>query len=111
MHPFVRARIAAFFREAPEGVPFAVADIPLLYETGGQGQFDKVIVVASAVETQLQRIMARDSLPRVEAERRLAAQLPIAAKVALADYVITTDGSKAQTDEQVAKLVSVLRGA
>jgi dephospho-CoA kinase len=106
VHPFVRTRIGAFFRELPEGVPFAVADIPLLYETGAQGQFDKVIVVACARETQVQRIMARDGLPRVEAERRLAAQLPIAAKIARADRVITTDGSKAETDAQVTNLVS-----
>jgi dephospho-CoA kinase len=111
VHPFVRARIDAFFRGLPEDVPFAVADIPLLYETGRQRQFDKVIVVACAKDTQVERIMARDGLEREEAERRLAAQLPIAAKVALADYVIRTDGSKTETDAEVARLVSELEAS
>jgi dephospho-CoA kinase len=106
VHPFVRRQIDAFFSQLPEGVPFAVADIPLLYETGRQRQFEKVIVVACAKEIQVERIMARDGLSREEAERRVAAQLPIAAKVALADYVIRTDGSKADTDAQVTRLIS-----
>ena len=108
VHPFVRARIDAFFHGLPKNVRFAVADIPLLYETGRQRQFDKVIVVACARDTQVERIMARDGLAREEAERRIAAQLPIAAKVALADYVIRTDGRKTETDAQVAKLLSEL---
>jgi len=109
VHPYVRERIDTFFRGLPENVAFAVADIPLLYETGRQRQFDKVIVVASAKETQVERLMARDGLARDDAERRVAAQLPIAAKVALADYVIRTDGSKTETDAQVARLLSEIK--
>jgi dephospho-CoA kinase len=108
VHPFVRRRIDAYFSELPDRVPFAVADIPLLYETGRQRQFEKVIVVACAKDTQVERIMARDGLSRDEAERRVAAQLPIAAKVALADYVVRTDGSTADTDAQVTRLISEL---
>jgi dephospho-CoA kinase len=109
VHPFVRREIEEFFRRVAPDVPFAVADIPLLYETGRQRQFDKVIVAACARDTQLQRVMRRDGVTPDEAERRIAAQLPIDAKVTLADYVIRTDGSYEETDAQVAGVIEQLR--
>jgi dephospho-CoA kinase len=52
--------------------------------------------------------MIRDGLSRTDAERRLAAQWPIERKVQLADHVIRTDGTFAETDAQVAALVARL---
>lgn len=109
IHPFVRRKIDEFFAALPPDQPFGVADIPLLYETGRQRQFDKVVVAAAARETQLERIKARDGLSREDAERRVAAQLPIEAKVALADYVIHTDGTHEETDQQVEAFLEQLR--
>jgi dephospho-CoA kinase len=108
VHPFVRRKIDEFFAGLARDHPFAVADIPLLYETGRQRQFDKVIVVATSREKQITRIMARDGLSREEAERRVAAQLPIEAKIALADYVIRTDGTHEETGAQVQRVLSEL---
>jgi dephospho-CoA kinase len=109
VHPFVRQGIEAFFVALPVSEPFAVADVPLLYETGRQDRFDGVIVVACTPETQLERIMARDDLIREDAERRIASQWPIAEKVKRADYVVRTDGTNADTDAQVLELVKRLR--
>lgn len=109
VHPYVRREIEAFFRRLPPDVPFAVADIPLLYETGRQPQFDAVVVVACSTATQLERVMTRDRMAREEAERRIAAQLPIDAKVALADHVIRTDGTHEETDAQVRLLIDELQ--
>jgi len=109
VHPFVQGQIEAFFRQLPPDVAFAVADIPLLYETGRQRQFDAVVVAACSRGTQLERLMARDRVAREEAERRIAAQLPIEAKVTLADFVIRTDGTHEETDAQVARLIEELR--
>jgi dephospho-CoA kinase len=109
IHPYVRGRIDEFFDALPSDQAFAVADIPLLYETGRQRQFDKVLVVATSRDNQIARIMRRDGLSREDAERRLATQLPIDAKVALADYVIRTDGTHAETDAQVKALLHELR--
>lgn len=109
VHPEVRRRTAEFFAALPPGTRLAVADIPLLYETGGEGNFDKVIVVACAPETQIQRIMKRDGLSREAAERRVAAQLPIEEKVRRADYVIRSDGTYAETDAQLARVLDALR--
>jgi dephospho-CoA kinase len=105
VHPRVRAATDAFFAALPPATPVAVADIPLLFEAGRQRDFDEVVVVACDPRTQLDRVMARDGVAREDAERRLAAQWPIADKVARADHVIRTDGTFADTDAQVEALV------
>jgi dephospho-CoA kinase len=110
IHPVVRSRMAQFFEELPAGTRVAVADIPLLFETGREHLYDKVIVVACAPATQIERIIARDNLSRDAAQRRLAAQLPIEAKVSRADYVIRTDETYEETDAQVASVLDSLQG-
>ncbi len=111
VHPAVGRAIDAFFAQLPSGTPLAVADIPLLYETGHAKEYDKVIVVACDRGTQITRVMARDGLSRADAERRVATQLPIEEKVRNADYVIRTDGMHADTNAQVAALLARLRRA
>jgi dephospho-CoA kinase len=109
VHPAVRERMAAWLaaREG-DGAAVAVADIPLLYETGRDQAFDAVIVAACDPALQLQRLMTRDGLSEVEARRRIAAQLPIDEKVARATYVVRTDGAFTDTDSQVDALVETL---
>jgi dephospho-CoA kinase len=109
VHPVVVSAIDAFFAAQPPGTPFAVADIPLLFETGRERAFDAVVVAACPPETQVARVMARDGLTEADARGRLAAQLPIADKVARADYVIDTSGSYEQTDATIARVASALR--
>ena len=109
IHPAVREAIEAFFAALPTGTPFAVADIPLLFETGREGQFDVVILAACSRDLQLERVMARDAASRQDAERRIAAQWPIEEKVPRADYVVWTGISAEETDWQVAHLLDVLR--
>jgi dephospho-CoA kinase len=109
VHPFVRRGIAEFFEGLPPDTSFAVADIPLLYETHQDRRFDVVVVVACAPAVQIERVMRRDALSRDDAERRLAAQLPIEEKVRRADYVIRTDGRFVETDAQIARLLESLR--
>ena len=112
VHPFVRRRTDAWFRSLdPLRVVFAVADIPLLYETGGQDRFDAVVVTACEPEEQVRRIVARDGASEAEARQRLAAQLPIAEKVRRADYVVRTGGSYEDTDRQVRDIVGRLSGS
>ena len=113
VHPPVRKATDAWFRRcrAWTRARFAVADIPLLFETGRAGAFDRVVVVACEPATQLRRVMARDRLPAAEIRRRIAAQLPIAEKVARADAVVRTDGSFDETARQVASLCRTLSAA
>jgi dephospho-CoA kinase len=107
-HPAVRTEIDRFFADLPSTTILAAADIPLLFETGREGDFDRVLVAACRPEIQMDRLMKRDGLTREQAERRLAAQLPIAEKVARADDVIWTTGSFEETDAQVKELIDRL---
>ena len=108
IHPAVIKAISDFFNALPKRTPFAVADIPLVFETGRDKEFDAIIVVASPRDTQLQRLMERNKLSKEDAERRIAAQLPIDQKVKKATYVInnvgTFDELNAQVDELIKKL-------
>jgi dephospho-CoA kinase len=110
IHPIVRARTDEWFAALEAGQPFAVADIPLLYETGREHDFDAVVVTACSEETQLRRVMRRDSITEQEARQRMAAQLPTSEKVRRADYVIYTDGSFEETNQQVRKVFESLVG-
>ena len=109
VHPAVRAHIDQFFATLPPDTLFGVADVPLLFETGRDRAFAKVIVAACAPETQIARVRSRDQLSREDAERRLAAQLPIDEKVRRADYVIHTDGSYEDTNAAVDRLIEQLK--
>jgi dephospho-CoA kinase len=109
VHPAVRKAMEAWFATLdPARHPFAVADIPLLYEVGRDRDFDVVVVAAADPGTQVRRVMARDGATEAEARQRVAAQLPIEEKVARADYVIRTDGTIEQTDQQVEDVVRAL---
>jgi dephospho-CoA kinase len=109
IHPFVRTATEAWFASVdPSRYRFAIADIPLLYETGRDADFDAVIVVACDPATQLRRVIARDTLTEEEARSRIAAQLPIEEKANRADHVIRTDGSVANTDAQVREVYRAL---
>jgi dephospho-CoA kinase len=103
VHPVVFATIAAWFASLPDGTApgWAVADVPLLFETGRDAWFDKVIVAACSPEEQIRRVASRDALTEAEALARLAAQQPIGDKVSKADYVVWTDGGFDDTDRQV----------
>ena len=67
-----------------------------------------VIVTACDPETQIRRIVERDSLTEVEARQRVASQLPIEEKVRRADHVIRTDGTYDDTDAQVRKVYEAI---
>ena len=113
VHPAVYTVIERWFDELARwsGARVAIADVPLLYETGHQGDFDRVIVAACAPETQLARLMARDGLAEADARRRIAAQRPIGDKVRLADHVIDTSGTVASTDQQVLEVWAAITGS
>jgi dephospho-CoA kinase len=109
VHPAVYRAIAAGVRAFELTGPhaFAIVDVPLLFETGAEGRFDRVIVTACPLETQLARLRER-GLSDEAARQRLAAQWPTEKKTARANFVITTDGSFADTDRQVADIVKAL---
>ena len=108
VHPAVIKAIGDFFNTLPKRTPFAVADIPLVFETGRDKDFDAIVVVACPREMQLQRLMERNKLSKEDAEKRIAAQLPIDQKVKKATYVINNDGTFESTNAQVDALIQKL---
>lgn len=110
LHPAVYDAIQQWFDDLKSsGALLGVAAIPLLYETKHEGDVQAVVVTACKPETQIHRIMERDGLPEAEARRRIAAQLAIEEKVNRSDFVIRTDGTKAETDRQVEETLVNLR--
>ena len=108
IHPAVRRAIDDWFESRRGRQPHvAIADIPLLFETHRQREFDAVIVTACDPSTQITRVMAR-GVSEAEARARVAAQLPIEEKVGQADHVITTDGSFEETNRQVRGVYELL---
>lgn len=108
VHPEVYRRISEWFANQPAGVRVAIADIPLLFETGHEHDFDRVIVCACEPFEQLRRLIDRDGLSEADARARLAAQWPISEKCARADYVIRTDDGFAASAAQVERLLDTL---
>jgi dephospho-CoA kinase len=106
--PEARHALTAWFGGLPPSTPLAVADIPLLFETHREQDFDVVIVAACDPAEQVTRLMRRDGLTEAEAKQRIEAQWPIGEKVNRADYVIWTDGTPAATAEQVDALTAKL---
>ena len=104
VHPDVYRRIREWFANLPGGPRAAIADIPLLFETGHQHDFDRVIVAACTLEEQLRRLVQRDGLTMADARARIDAQWPIDEKVQRADYVIRTDGGFAETDDEIQRV-------
>jgi dephospho-CoA kinase len=111
VHPAVYRAVTVGLRgfELLGSYPFAVVDVPLLYETGHAGDFDRVVVTSCLPETQVARLVAR-GLAEADARQRLAAQWPTEEKTKLADFVIRTDGTFEETDRQVEVVYRNLRG-
>jgi dephospho-CoA kinase len=109
VHPAVYRAVSAGLRAFELlGHPIAVVDVPLLYETGHERDFDRVIVTACLPQQQIDRLMKR-GLTESEAKQRLAAQLPTDQKAARADFVVRTDGAYEETDRQIGQIVDVLQ--
>lgn len=104
-HPAIAALAEERLHElARQGAPLVVYEAPLLFEAGADKRVDAVLVVCIDEHLQLDRLMRRDGLNEAQARARIAAQMPQAAKVARADYVLENSGSPAATAEQVRKL-------
>lgn len=109
VHPFVKNQVAQEKQKLiQQGVKVAIYDVPLLFEKNMQKDFDQVIVVTCDPKTQLQRLMARNSLSEDEAKLRIAAQMSLSEKVKKADIVIQNNGSLRELASQVKRYVDAI---
>lgn len=109
VHPAVYRAITAGFRgfEMLGDTALVVADVPLLYETGREQDFDAVIVTTCSRARQMERLRQR-GLSDEEAEQRLNAQMSASDKALRADYVIDTDGTFEATNHAIADTLKAL---
>ncbi|MEP0943960.1 MAG: dephospho-CoA kinase [Rhizobiaceae bacterium] len=107
VHPLVRAEELKFRQQAVDDKrPLAILDIPLLFETGGEGRVDKIIVVTAPPEIQRQRVLARDGMTSEKFEAILRRQVPDAEKRQRADYIVDTSKGMDWAQQEVAKIVA-----
>jgi dephospho-CoA kinase len=107
VHPAVRAARERFIAEN-RGAPALIFEIPLLFETGGDSEFDKIIVVSAPVETQQARVLSRAGMSQGKLDALHARQLPDEEKRRRADFVIDTGGDLSTTQDQVRHIMACL---
>lgn len=103
IHPQVIAYIKGEVRKAGDA-RVLVIDAPLLVEAGLAGLVDKLVVVKCSKTKQVARCEKKFYLKRGEVLKRIASQIPLKRKMAMADHVIENSGTKSQTKKQVRKL-------
>jgi len=107
LHPRIRRQWRAEAKRHRNSPDFFFADIPLLYETGGETLCDRVVVVACSHQVQVARLAQRMSINDTEAEQMIRSQMPLDEKIARADHVVWNDGSRAALMEQTRFLVAL----
>ncbi len=111
-HPLLAMGRQAFFEKAKaENQNVVVLDIPLIFETNGQKNFDKIAVVSAPKEIQKKRVLERDDMSEEKFEAILARQVPDEEKRAGADFVINTATDELTTMQRVREIVGLLKNA
>jgi len=115
LESFTQPRIGAVFMKRLEEIKAETPDaviqvvIPLLIETNIQHMFDKILVVYTSRETQIERLASRDGISRKEAEIIIDSQLPIDEKLGYADYVVNNEETLDEARKQVEELWADLK--
>jgi dephospho-CoA kinase len=110
IHPRVRALAEKKISElAAAGSSIIVYEVPLLFENQIHLWLRPVILVACDIEAQKQRLLERDHLTAIEAQQHLDAQMSLAEKRKLADYVIENNGSLEQLEQQVHEVLQKIQ--
>ena len=107
LHPRIRRQWRAEAKKHRNSPDFFFADIPLLYETGGETLCDRVVVVACSFKVQLKRLAERMSLEAVEAEQMINSQMPLEEKIRCADHVVWNNGDRGPLLEEARFLVAL----
>ena len=110
IHPKVRALAEQRIRQHGDaGFALVVYEVPLLFEGKIHEWLRPVILVACNGDTQRRRLETRDSITREAAQKIIDAQMSLAEKRRLADYVIENDGNLADLENQVRAVVAKIQ--
>lgn len=108
IHPQVKKKILDIFENKTlEKVVFV--SVPLLFEAGFNGLFDKIIFVQADDNLRLERLMKRNSLSKTEALLRLNSQMPQDEKIKKSDYIISNNKDLASLKVQVFEMINFLK--
>src|SRR6266536_2965273 len=107
LHPRIRRQWSAQAKTSSS--QFFFADIPLLYETGGETLCDRVVVVASSPHIQLKRLLERKRIDSSAAEEMIKSQMPLTEKISRADHVVWNNDGRFVLKEQAKLLVDLWR--
>jgi len=110
LHPRIRRQWRTEAKEHRNSPRFFFADIPLLYETGGESLCDRVVVVACSQKVQLARLRKRMSVRSVEGKQMMNSQMPLEDKMKRADHVIWNNGDRTSLMDQARLLVASWHG-
>jgi len=112
LHPRIKEEIGRRLRGIQQKDPEAIVviDAPLLIETGGHREMDKVIVVVCTETQQIERLKRRNQLSEEQARAMLSSQMSLEEKAALADYVICNEGSPEETRQKARNVFEELKG-
>ena len=105
LHPRIRRQWMAQAERHRNSPDFFFADIPLLYETGGESLCERVVVVACSHKVQIDRLVKRTSLNGSEAEQMINSQMLLEEKIKRADHVVWNNGDRATLMGQAKSLV------
>ncbi len=107
VHPRVRDARQAFI-DRNRAAPALLFEIPLLFETGGEGDFDEVIVVSAPAEVQRSRVLERPGMSEAKLNSILARQMADEEKRRRADFVVDTGGDLSTTEARVREILACL---
>ena len=110
LHPPIRQHWSGEAEKHRQLNDYFFADIPLLYETGGEKLCDRVVLVACSEEVQLRRLMKRTGLDRNSATAIIAAQMALTEKVKRADHVVWNNGRESVLAGQARFLMNLWTG-
>ena len=110
LHPRIRRQWRTEAKEHRNSPTFFLADIPLLYETGGESLCDRVVVVACSQKVQMARLRKRMSIKSADARQMINSQMPLEEKIRRADHVVWNNGDRASLVQQARFLVESWQG-
>jgi dephospho-CoA kinase len=109
IHPLVREAAGRFIADAEaRGVPVAVLDIPLLFETGAENRVDAIVVVSAPPDVQRARALQRPGMTAEKLETLLANQMPDAEKRARADFIVDSSQGLEAARAQVHRILETV---
>jgi dephospho-CoA kinase len=104
LHPRIRRQWSAQARSYRQSLDFFFADIPLLYETGGETLCDFVVVVACSPNMQRERLRARSHLSSPQIEQMINSQMPLSEKMKRAHHVVWNNAGPSLLQSQAKSL-------